>query len=299
MRISNITAAIAAVAIAVTAAPIYMDIDMESSPAPSTSAIDVLNFALTLEHLEAAFYNYGFDKFDNAAFVAGGFDATVRDRLEHVREHENDHVTVLTQVITSLGGNPVPACTYNFPLDSVPQFLAIAQALETTGVSAYTGALDDLEGDLLTAAGTIATVEGRHAFFLSEVLGQLGFPYSFDTPLSPRQVITIATNFITSCPFDLGVLPYTQLTAALPTDGSTKVSTSFTGEESYAIENTWCQFLYRDHVVVSPRAQCALPPGAIGYVYVFVTSSTNPVNKPNSDILAGPVLLFNGSHDNQ
>ncbi|KAG0295734.1 hypothetical protein BGZ98_001246, partial [Dissophora globulifera] len=139
---------------------------------------------------------------------------------------------------------------------------------------------------------------GRHATFLSEVLGQLGFPYAFDTPLNPRQVITIATNFITSCPFDLGVLPYTQLTAALPTDGSTKVSTSFEGEEAYAIENTWCQFLYKDRLVVSPRAQCALPPGAIGYVYVFVTSSISPVNMPNSDILAGPALLFNGSHKN-
>ncbi|KAG0301605.1 hypothetical protein BGZ98_008195 [Dissophora globulifera] len=293
MRISTITAAIAAVAVAVTAAPIYMD----KAPAPSSSTIDVLNFALTLEHLEAAFYNYGFDKFDAGDFVNEGFDAAVRDRLDHVREHENDHVTVLTEVISSLGGHPVPACTYNFPLDNVRQFLTIAQALETTGVSAYTGALDDLDGDLLTAAGTIATVEGRHVTFLSEVLGQVGFPYAFDTPLNARQVITIATNFITSCPFDLGIHPYTQLTAELPKDGSTKVSTSFDGEESYAIEDTWCQFLYKDRLVVSPRAQCALPPGATGYVYVFVTSSTNPVNKPDSDILAGPVLLFNGSHD--
>ncbi|KAG0311112.1 hypothetical protein BGZ99_010371, partial [Dissophora globulifera] len=60
MRISTITAAIAAVVVAVTAAPLYMNMD-ESAPAPSASSIDVLNFALTLEHLEAAFYNYGFE----------------------------------------------------------------------------------------------------------------------------------------------------------------------------------------------------------------------------------------------
>ncbi|KAG0314271.1 hypothetical protein BGZ99_008269 [Dissophora globulifera] len=297
MRFSTITAAIAAVAVTVTAAPLYMGLDMASTPTPSTASIDILNFALTLEHLEAAFYNYGYDKFDDKAFTDAGFDPRVRDRIGHIMEHENDHVTTLSSVITSLGGNPVPACTYNFPVEIVPEFLAIAQALETTGVSAYTGAIDGLDGDLLTAAGTIATVEGRHSYFLNVILGQSGFPYAFDTPLSPRQIITIATSFIQECPFDLGLTPYTHLTATLPAEGSTKVTTSFQGQENYAIENTWCQFLYGNHLVISPGAECTLPPGAIGYVYVFVTSSKNPVNMPNSDILAGPALLFNGSHN--
>ncbi|KAG0308525.1 hypothetical protein BGZ98_007704 [Dissophora globulifera] len=289
MRFSTISVAIAAVALTVTAAPIYMDMAPESTP--STSSIDILNFALTLEHLEAAFYNYGYDKFDTTAYSDAGFDPRVRDRIEHIREHENDHVTTLTSVITSLGGSPVP-----FPVDNVSQFLIIAQALEQTGVSAYTGALDGLDGDLLTAAGTIVTVEARQSYFLNVIQGQIGFPYAFDTPLDARQVITLATNFIDECPFDIGVTPFTQLTAALPTDGSTKVTTSFVGEESYSVEDTWCQFLYGNHLVISPRSECALPATAIGYVYVFVTSSKNPVNMPNSDILAGPALLFNGSH---
>ncbi|KAG0292419.1 hypothetical protein BGZ98_002582, partial [Dissophora globulifera] len=175
-------------------------------------------------------------------------------------------------------------------------FLVIAQVLETTDVSAYTDAIDSLDGDLLTAARVIATGEGRHSYFLNVILGQIGFSYALDTPLSPRQIITIATNFIQECPFDLGIAPYTHLTATPPADGSSKVTTSFTGEEAYAIENAWCQSLYGNHLIISPRAECTLPSGAVGYVYVFVTSSKNSANMPNGDILAGPALRFNGSH---
>ncbi|KAG0301739.1 hypothetical protein BGZ98_008080 [Dissophora globulifera] len=293
MRFSTITAAIAAIAVAVTAAPIHTN----KAPSHSTASIDILNFALTLEHLEAAFYNEGYDRFDDKAFTDAGFDPKVRNRIGHIKDHENVHVTTITEVISSLGGHPVPACTYKFPVHNVHQFLAIAQALETTGVSAYTGALDGLDGELLTGAGTIVTVEARQSYFLNVVLGQIGFPYAFDTPLNPRQIITLATSFIQECPFDIGVTPYTHLNAELPAKGSSKVITSFAHEDDYSIEDTWCQFLYGNHLVISHRSECTLPPTAIGYVYVFVTSSKKPVNKPGSDILAGPALLFNGSHD--
>ncbi|KAG0326057.1 hypothetical protein BGZ99_010196 [Dissophora globulifera] len=136
-----------------------MDMDLAC---PTTTGIDILDFALTLEHLEAAFYDYG------------------------ITGCENDHVTTLSSVISSLGGNLVPERTYNFLVENVSQFLVIAQALETTGVSAYTGAIDSLDVHLLTAAGVIATGEGRHSYFLNVILGQVGFPYALDTPLSPR-----------------------------------------------------------------------------------------------------------------
>ncbi|KAG0321472.1 hypothetical protein BGZ99_003905 [Dissophora globulifera] len=286
MRFITIAATVAAVTVVATASP--------TTTAPST--IDVLNYALTLEHLEAAFYNIAFTKFSTADFTAAGVDSTVLDRLEHIREHENVHVSTLTSVIESLNGNPVPPCTYDFPLNNVTQFLAIAQALENTGVSAYTGAIAGLQGDYLTAAATIATVEARHASYLNELWDQLGFPYAFDTPLSPPQVVTIATSFIKECPYKIPITPNTHLTATIPASGSKKVTTTFVGKGSNSTENTFCQFLYGERIAVSPRAQCRLPDDAIGYVYVFVTADKSPVNKPNSTILAGPTLLFNGTH---
>ncbi|KAG0367432.1 ferritin-like domain-containing protein [Gamsiella multidivaricata] len=267
-----------------------------AAPVRKNSATSVLNYALTLEHLESEFYKQGLAKFDESSFTDAGFDAKVRDRLVHIGEHESDHVSTLTSVIKSLKAKPVPVCEYNFPMDNITQFLAIAQALENTGVSAYLGAASGLSGDLLTAAAQITTVEARHASYLNELWGQLGAPYSFDTALSSEQIVTIATSFIKSCPYDLGVKPFNHLTATLPSEDSTKVTTAFTGKGANS-NKTYCQFLYGNKNAVSPRSECTLPADAEGYVFVIVTDSKTPVTLTSqSNILAGPTLLFSGTH---
>ncbi|KAI8352712.1 ferritin-like domain-containing protein [Mortierella sp. GBAus27b] len=292
MRFFTIACAAAAFLATLGAAPIKPRATMSSPDTAST-----LNYALTLEHLEAEFYKQGLAKFDVAAFTGAGFDAKVRDRLVHIGEHENDHVSMLTSVITSMSGQPVPVCEYNFPMDNLTQFLAIAQALENTGVSAYLGAIKGLDGDLLTAAAAITTVEARHAAYLNELWGQMGYPYALDTVLSPQQIVTIATSFISKCPYDLGVKSFNHLSATLPSADSTMVATSFTGDSADKTDSTWCQFLYGTKTSVSPRRDCKLPDDAIGYVYVLVTSSDEPVTTANQqNILAGPALLFNGTH---
>ncbi|KAG0340910.1 hypothetical protein BG000_010806 [Podila horticola] len=288
MRFS-ILAVASALAAAVFAAPVSL------VKRDRASDIATLNFALTLEHLEAEFYRQGLAKFSKADFKSAGYDDKVRDRYVHIGQHESTHVTFLTGVIKTLHGQPVPPCKYKFPLDSLASFLAVSQALENTGVSAYLGAASGLEGDLLTAAGTIVTVESRQSAIINEILGQSGIPYAFDTPLTGREIITLATGLIESCPFTLPFKPFTQLTARLPSKGETKVQTSFQGQKS----NTkyWCQFLYNNKIVVSPREKCALPATAVGYVYVVITDSSKPISlKDDSHIVAGPALLFNGSH---
>ncbi|KAF9368174.1 hypothetical protein CPB97_004891, partial [Podila verticillata] len=82
----------------------------------------------------------------------------------------------------------------------------------------------------------------------------------------------------------------------LPDKGDVKVGTSFQGEKSDV--QYWCQFLYNNEVVVSPREQCALPATAVGYFYAVITDSSAPISfKDDSHIVAGPALLFNESHD--
>lgn len=257
------------------------------------SDLGILNFALTLEHLEAEFYTEGLHKFGPDAFAAYHLDHKIRERLVHIGAHESTHVKVLTSVIESMGGKPVPKCTYKFPLDNIETFIAVARALENTGVSAYTGAAAGItSGDLLTAAATIATVEARHSSFLNELVGESGLPYSFDTPLTAREVFTLAVNFIESCPYDLGVTPFTQLKASIHGD---KVETSYEGEVEGRQE--WCQFLYNNKMVVSRRQECKLPPTVNGYVYVVITDTATPITLKDEDrILAGPALLFRGDH---
>ncbi|KAG0339711.1 hypothetical protein BG005_003411, partial [Podila minutissima] len=85
------------------------------------------------------------------------------------------------------------------------------------------------------------------------------------------------------------------LKATLPKKGDVKVETSFEGEKDIKY---WCQFLYNDKVVVSPREECALPATVVGYVYVVITDSSAPISlNDDSTIVAGPALLFYGSHD--
>ena len=157
-----------------------------------TDDLDVLNYALTLEHLEFAFYRDGL-----AGFTAADFEGGIYDNLILVRDHEGTHVDTLIQVITSLGGAPVAEATYDFGYSDAAGFLAVAAALENTGVSAYDGAAASIVSvDLLNAAGTIVAVEARHASYLNLVSGEVPFPAAFETPLDRAAVLEIAGPFI-------------------------------------------------------------------------------------------------------
>lgn len=173
------------------------------------SDVDILNYALTLEHLEAAFYVEGLQRFSPRDFRGGRrmarlgpkTVAQLYDNLRLVRDHEVEHVVVLEQVITSLGGTPVAACQYDFGYGNPDEFLAVAQALENTGVMAYAGALAGLQDTgLQTAGATIATVEARHAAYLNLVNGDSPFPAAFDTAKTRDEILAIAGQFIVSCP---------------------------------------------------------------------------------------------------
>jgi len=159
------------------------------------SDIDVLNYALTLEHLEAAFYqasgeyDLGTDAFGNA----------INDWVTAIGEHETAHVDTLTQVIGDLGGEPVAAAEYDFGVTDAQSFLTTAAVMENLGVSAYDGAGQFLESaDLLTAAGGIVAVEARHASYLNLITGQSPFPAGFETPMTPDEVLAAAGPFIVS-----------------------------------------------------------------------------------------------------
>ena len=169
----------------------------QATPTPDfESDVDVLNYALTLEHLEYAFYRDGID-----AYVLGQdpFGNDIKTMVAQIRDHEKAHVETLTKVIGDLGGTPVEEATYDFGYTDAVSFRMTAAALENTGVMAYDGAGQYLQSaDLLTAAGTIVAVEARHASYLNLITGVIPFPSSFETPATKAEVLKIAGPFIKS-----------------------------------------------------------------------------------------------------
>ncbi|MBA3520180.1 MAG: ferritin-like domain-containing protein [Rhizobiales bacterium] len=158
--------------------------------------LDVLNYALTLEHLENAFYRDGVDLFD---LGTDGFGFNVNEQLTAIGAHEAAHVAALTDTIVSLGGEPVAEASYLFDdaYADADAFLMTAAALENTGVSAYDGAASSIEDPmLLTVAGGIVAVEARHASYLNLITGEVPFPASFEMPLTPDEVLEIAGPFL-------------------------------------------------------------------------------------------------------
>ncbi|MFD1598380.1 ferritin-like domain-containing protein [Halobellus rarus] len=169
--------------------------------------LDVLNYALSLEHLENAFYREGLEMFSVEDFVVAdsleSYDEERRmevyDRVETIAEHESTHVDVLTQAIELLGGTPVEEDSYNFGVETVGDFLGLGQVLENTGVAAYAGAAPFVESpDLLSAALSIHSVEARHAALLNEVNGESPFPDAFDSAQSQQEVLDAIEGLIES-----------------------------------------------------------------------------------------------------
>jgi rubrerythrin len=188
------------IAIAAAGAPLALSSKADAQDGRVAQDIAVLNYALTLELLEANFYVTGLARFGAADFAAFGIP-TLFDRLRDIRDHENTHVTTLTTIITDLGGAPVSGGVFTFPFTDARTFLRIAETLENTGVMAYDGAVKLIEAGALQQAGaTIATVEARHAAFLNYVNGDNPFPAPFDTPKTPTEILAAAKPFIVTAP---------------------------------------------------------------------------------------------------
>ncbi len=154
----------------------------------SSGDAEILNFALTLEYLEADFYRQALelDLSADAAALATRLGA-----------HERDHIAALIDTIVAVGGTPTREPGFSFPIEDEASFLQLAQTLEETGVSAYNGAALGIESpEVLAAAGQIVQIEARHAADIRAALAQPPAPKAFDESLEMDQVLKAVQPFI-------------------------------------------------------------------------------------------------------
>jgi len=219
------------------AAPVVMASALSNAYGQSglpAGVVDVLNFALTLEYLEAEFYVRGTE-------TSGLIPSQFMEIFRQIRKHEEAHVRLLRSV---LGSQAVAKPTFDFTgkgffptvFSNFQTYAALSQAFEDTGVRAYKGQAGNLipAPAILEVALNIHSVEARHAARVRALRGfkgwitnsdssglpaaiyagesytnQLGVELtsvsgksveavteSFDEPLSKAEVLAIASQFI-------------------------------------------------------------------------------------------------------
>lgn len=261
--------------------------------------------ALTLEHLEEAFYRQGFAKFPDSDFAKLGLkDNQIKD-LKGIGKTEEEHVIFLQSALAQAGVQPVQPCEYDFKFTDAKGMATTGALLENVGVSAYLGAAKLIKDPaILTAAGSILTIESRHQSSLRVLLGQTAVPQAFDAPLGPKAVFSLAAPFIKSCPqgSNLAITAFPALSMA---PGAADVSTLAVGSTvkvtaaSGATGATNCAFTSGGVVPggtmftkFTEAEGCQIPQGVAGVTYLSLSNSA-PVSGVLTDemTVAGPMIL--------
>ena len=156
----------------------------------AASDVAILNFALTLEYLEAAFYAEAVSK--------GRFSGKVGTFAGVVAKHEAAHVAFLK---SALGSAAVKSPKFDFKGSNTnrAKFLATAQVLEDTGVAAYLGQAGLIKSKkILGAAASVLAVEARHAGWVRDLNNAPGAPASFQGAKTKAQILAAVkgTGFI-------------------------------------------------------------------------------------------------------
>jgi rubrerythrin len=152
--------------------------------------VAILNFALTLEYLESAFYA--------SALEHAGLTGEFKRFATLVHGHERAHVEALRK---ALGSAAIKRPTFGFgsAVTSTAAFTATSIKLEDTGVQAYQGQAPFIKSDaVFKAAISIHPVEARHAAWIRNLAGQSPAPAAFNPALSKAAVLSAvtATGFI-------------------------------------------------------------------------------------------------------
>ena len=158
------------------------------------SDVSILNYALTLEYLQAAFYT--------EAERVGALRGIAARAAAQIGSVERAHVAALRD---ALGAAAVarPAFDFQDTTANDDAFLRTAVAFEDLGAAAYKGQLGQLRSrEYVAAAASIHSVEARHAAWIRYIAGRTPAADPVDPPISRSEAerIVASTGFIVSSP---------------------------------------------------------------------------------------------------
>ena len=165
--------------------------------------LGIVNYALTLEYLEAAFYA---EVAKSGLFKGSKYLPT----LQKFGEQEAEHVAALEATAKKLGKPaPKPKTDFSSALKSPKTAVDAAAMVENVGAAAYLGQAANIQSkEVLAAALSIHTVEARHASVLNQVRKAGGFTEgeflgilpdgAFGLPATADTVLPLVMPFIVS-----------------------------------------------------------------------------------------------------
>ena len=262
--------------------------------------VDILQFALTLEHLENVFYKGGVSSMSEKDFTDAGFSAQYYTNLKYITHDEEQHVELLTSALMAAGAKPVAACTYSFPYTDPKSFVTLASVLEGVGVSAYLGAAPLINSTAyLGVAGSILVTESLHTAVQRFNLKEIAPANPYGTALGLDPVFTLAAAFIKSCPSTnvaLPVMAFPTLTATqgIPAAAGMTFTFSASGSLPSAFSVVFVSGLSTTSVAPTMQGDmiaAVIPATAMGQTYVFIAKSATNTTLMDSMILYGPAII--------
>lgn len=285
-------ASVAALAAVTSASPI------QKRQAALTDA-DILQFALTLEHLENRFYVDALNMMPESDFLDAGYSKAYYDNLKFIAHDEQEHVGLLTQGLTTAGATPVKPCTYKFPYTDAKSFVSLSSVLEGVGSSAYLGAAPAIKDkEYLTIAGSILATEAIHTSLQRYTVGHIAAANPYETPLGPNEVYTLAAAFIVECPPDNAPLPFKAFPTLTATQGipaAPGIDFTFSTEADMP-ESFFITFVSGLDVVSQPASvkdgliSATIPEVTQGQTYAVATNA-NTTMITDAQVIAGPAIL--------
>ena len=181
-------------------------VDPGDGPVPINlnNDIGVLNYAYALEQLEAAFYARVLEE--------GTFSGSQEAVISDIAAHEDIHRLSLQTLLQTAAIRDLTPSFGGINFGSPADVLETAQTFEGLGVSAYNGAADLLSSEaFLGAAGSIVSVEARHAAAIRDLTDPMDHFFSGEFPIGgsfaiddnglyeardPQEVLGVATSFV-------------------------------------------------------------------------------------------------------